>query len=81
MRARFGNKRTLGIGKVQGGRIENDLAFKGQRTSSGGRTNLLRYREAVLAACDHLERQKEFEKQHGAVRVIMKDGRLLDPGA
>jgi hypothetical protein len=35
------------------------------------------YHEAILAACDKVQAKIEFNAQHGAVKILMKDGKLV----
>ena len=34
-------------------------------------------RLAVLAACDQFEKAQEFKAQHGPVKIIMQDGKVV----
>jgi hypothetical protein len=35
-------------------------------------------RLAILAACDRFEKAQEFKAQHGPVKIIMQDGKVLE---
>lgn len=59
------------------GKINTDFT-KEQTSSSMTGLSIKRYKTMILEACDRLEKEKEFKAQHGPVKVIMKDGKMLE---
>lgn len=38
-------------------------------------------RNGILAACDRFEANEEIKRQHGPVKILVKDGKLVDQDA
>ncbi len=68
MSKRFGNRRKKGPRADQQQQNVDRPAHSNTFTM---RTDP--YRQAIEAACDRFEKAKEFEAQHGPVRILMKD--------